>query len=48
MMERNKAVLKSTGEIVTILAHDSRAPGAGPGGRFVCQLHRLVEEIISG
>ena len=48
MTERNKAVLKSTGETVAILARDSRAPGAGPGGRYVRQLHRLVEEIISG
>jgi hypothetical protein len=38
MTERNKAVLKSTGETVTILAHDSRAPGASPGGRDLCVL----------
>ena len=38
MTERNKAILKSTGETVTILAHDSRAPGAGPGGRYLCVL----------
>jgi len=52
MIENRKAVLKSTGETVTILAHDPRAPGAGATGRHLCVLppqspgHRERKEWI--
>jgi len=38
MIEERKAILKSTGEMVTILDHNPRAPGAQDGGRYLCVL----------
>jgi len=52
MTKQRKAVLKSTGEKVTVLAHDARAPGAGAAGRYLCVLppqspgHRERKEWI--
>lgn len=38
MIEAWKAILKSTGETVTILDHDPQAQGARNDGRYLCVL----------
>lgn len=38
MAEAKSAKLIATGETVKILAHDPKADGAGPGGRYLCLL----------